>query len=638
MIRRKVVLRCNLSPGDIVMLTAAVRDLHRSHPDCFITDVRTRCPQLWENNPFITAIEDGDAEAEIIDCEYPLINQCNQLPYHCLHGFRKFLAEKLKVSIPPTAFRGDVHLAPIEKRWMSQVHELTGQAIPFWIVVAGGKFDISIKWWDPKRFQRVVDHFHGKIQFVQVGQKGHHHPALENVIDLRGKTDLRQLIRLTHHSQGVLCPVTFMMHLAAAVETRPGTAERRPCVVIAGGREPTHWEAYPHHQFVHTIGALKCCATGGCWKAHTHPPSHSTGTKNSVCVDVTGDLPRCMDMITAEEIIHRIERYQQGGAIQYLTKDEFKAGELAVQKTAAQSSPPLTIFTARGEAEKFIRTLEATGPAHQGRGIVIPAGGPKYLPCVWVCINMLRKLGCQLPIELWHLGPEEVPESFKSLVKDLGVSCVDAYEVRKLFPARILNGWELKAYSILRCRFNEVLLLDADNVPVVNPEFLFETAQFKERGAVFWPDYGRLASSRSIWTLCGIPFVDEAEFESGQILVNKAQCWRALRLALWYNENSDFFYHYIHGDKDTFHMAFRKLEQPYAMPATVIHSLDGTMCQHDFEGRRIFQHRNSHKWVAEGPNRRIKNFLFEEECLAFLQALSPANIPQPLLNSADGRS
>lgn len=31
--------------------------------------------------------------------------------------------------------------------------------------------------------------------------------------------------------------------------------------------EPPHWEAYPHHQFLHTVGALPCCGDGGCWKS-----------------------------------------------------------------------------------------------------------------------------------------------------------------------------------------------------------------------------------------------------------------------------------------------------------------------------------------------------------------------------------
>ena len=49
---QKLILKNLLSPGDIVALTAAVRDLHKCYPDQFITDVRTPCPHLWENNLF----------------------------------------------------------------------------------------------------------------------------------------------------------------------------------------------------------------------------------------------------------------------------------------------------------------------------------------------------------------------------------------------------------------------------------------------------------------------------------------------------------------------------------------------------------------------------------------------------------
>jgi hypothetical protein len=76
------------------------------------------------------------------------------------------------------------------------VHEVTGADIPFWIIAAGGKYDITIKWWALERYQKVVDHFQGRIQFVQVGAEGNHHPKLEGVIDLRGQTSLRELVRL----------------------------------------------------------------------------------------------------------------------------------------------------------------------------------------------------------------------------------------------------------------------------------------------------------------------------------------------------------------------------------------------------------------------------------------------------------
>ena len=281
----------------------------------------------------------------------------------------------------------------------------------------------------------------------------------------------------------------------------------------------------------------------------------------------------------------------------------------------------LNARSAKAAAEKFVRDLTTCPQDFQGRGIVICGGGGRYFTNAWVGINMLRHLGCRLPIELWHLGPAEMDREMAAWVRPLEVVCVDAQKVRKKHPSRILNGWELKPYSILHSPFKEVLLLDADNLPVVDPEFLFETPQYGATGAVFWPDFGRLAPTRAIWDLCGVGYRDEPEFESGQILVNKERCWSALSLTMWYNEHSDFFYQHILGDKETFHMAFRKLNQPFAMPTRPIHPLPGVMCQHDFDGRRIFQHRNLAKWYLFRRNKRIKDFLMENHCRRFLAEL-----------------
>ncbi len=243
----KLVLKCSLAPGDIVMLTAAVRDLHRLHPGRFVTDVRTLCPELWLHNPYVTSLNAESPDVKVIECSYPLINQCDSAPMHCLHGFAQFLSERLNIQIRPSLYKGDIHLSAQEKLWYSQVRELTDEETPFWLVASGGKYDATVKWWDPARFQKVVDHFRGRLLFVQVGQHGDHHPKLDGTIDLRGKTTLRELVRLVYHAQGVLCPITCLMHLAAAVETKPDATPLRPCVVIAGGREPSHWEAYPGH-------------------------------------------------------------------------------------------------------------------------------------------------------------------------------------------------------------------------------------------------------------------------------------------------------------------------------------------------------------------------------------------------------
>jgi ADP-heptose:LPS heptosyltransferase len=316
---RKLVLVQRQSPGDIVMLTAAVRDIHRCHPGRFLTDVRTPCPALWEHNPHLTPIRDGDPEATVLECQYPLIHKSNQAPYHFIHGFIQFLNGKLGTAVVPTEFRGDIHLSPLEKSWMSQVQEITGRPAPFWVVVTGGKRDFTTKWWDPKRYQAVVDHYRGRIDFVQVGEAGHAHPPLRGVIDLRGKTDLRQLVRLVYHAAGVLCPVTLLMHLAAALETPPGRPKNRACVVVAGGREAPHWEAYPHHQFLHTNGALRCCDNGGCWKSRVAPlgDGDEKDKPEHLCVDVVDGLPRCLAMIAADDVIRAVGRYYEGRALAY---------------------------------------------------------------------------------------------------------------------------------------------------------------------------------------------------------------------------------------------------------------------------------------------------------------------------------
>jgi len=336
--KRKLILRCWYSLGDITLLTAAVRDLHLGHRGQFLTDVRTPFDELWLHNPHLIPLRDD--EAEVIECDHALLEESNRAPCHAIHSFTEHLARRLGVRIISQIFKGDIHLHPIERRWMPQVAEQVGADIPYWIIAAGGKRDITIKWWSTARWQAVVDHFRGRILFVQVGAKGDHHPPLRGVLDLRGRTDVRQLIRLVHHSAGVLCPVTSLMHLAAAVPVRDGRPQHRPCVVVAGGREPTQWEAYPHHQFLHTLGALRCCDNGGCWKARTVPLNDGDPSDSSLCLDVVRSktppvLPRCMAMITPADVIRAIERYHEAGATPWLRHTQWNTA--APHLTTAQS-------------------------------------------------------------------------------------------------------------------------------------------------------------------------------------------------------------------------------------------------------------------------------------------------------------
>jgi hypothetical protein len=334
-----------------------------------------------------------------------------------------------------------------------------------------------------------------------------------------------------------------------------------------------------------------------------------------------------MDLITSTDVTHRIEGYFKGGAVKYLASRQRPAGERGIAATSQNlfDRHCLNLSSAGLACERFIKTIPNYPDSYDGRGIVICGGGVRYFAGAWVCIKMLRRLRCSLPIQLWYLGRKEMDSRMKALLAPFGVECVDATSVRKKFPARILQGWELKSYALLHSPYREVLLLDADNVPVVNPEFLFATPQFRATGAIFWPDFlrGTAKKARAIWRSFGLQIPHELEFESGQIVLDKQRCWRALCLAWWINDNSDFFYRHLHGDKETFHLAFHKLKTAYSLVPKPIVPLPGVMCQHDFLGRRIFQHRNMEKWDLFF-NKRIKGFRWEKQCHAYIGDLRRA--------------
>jgi hypothetical protein len=109
------------------------------------------------------------------------------------------------------------------------------------------------------------------------------------------------------------------MHLAAAIEMHPRWKRKtRPCVVIAGGREPSQWEGYPHHAYLHTCGKLPCCDLGGCWKSRTEPleleddpfpKENKSICKHPVTLPGGDVIPLCLDMIKTEDVIRQILEY-----------------------------------------------------------------------------------------------------------------------------------------------------------------------------------------------------------------------------------------------------------------------------------------------------------------------------------------
>ena len=234
---------------------------------------------------------------------------------------------------------------------------------------------------------------------------------------------------------------------------------------------------------------------------------------------------------------------------------------------------------------------------------------------------MLRRLGCRLPIELWHAGPDEMPGAWRAMVEPLDVHCRDAAAERLRHPVRILDGWAMKPFAMLHSAFEEILLLDADNVPVQDPSPLFEAPAYAQAGAVFLARLRlRLAPGPPPHSggSAGSATATQPEFRKRAVAVESARCLAGAAPTMHMNEHSDFYTttSTATGNVSPWPGGCSTSPTPCGAP----HSPAGPMCQHDFEGRRLFQNRN----LASGRSRGTGGFpgsSSKDECLRSSQEL-----------------
>lgn len=303
------------APGDLVVFTAVIRDLARKYGNSLWMHVATNQSQVFFNNPYLYPGPLPNAREFAIDY-LPKVRQSQAgKRLHFLAAMHELVGELLGEEIALTDPRPDLHLPaamqgkpPVEGR--------------YWVVLAGGKTDITVKHWYFHRYQAVVDCLRDiGISTVQTGKATDVHPPLKNVLNLVGWGGLLELFWLIYHADGVICPITCAMHVAAAFE--------KPCVVLAGGREEVWWESYTNegqfptsepvrvpHTFLHTIGKLDCCLTNGCWKQTV-----TGGPEDKRCTNVVRKLYQpqaaCQDLIDVEQVVNAVVAYYSRGFLTY---------------------------------------------------------------------------------------------------------------------------------------------------------------------------------------------------------------------------------------------------------------------------------------------------------------------------------
>jgi predicted O-linked N-acetylglucosamine transferase (SPINDLY family) len=256
-------------------------------------------------------------------------------------------------------------------------------------------------------------------------------------------------------------------------------------------------------------------------------------------------------------------------------------------------------------------------PGGEGHGVLIVGGGA-LLPSAYVAICHLRRCGCKLPLQLWHLGSHEIPPFWQRLADPLGVETVDATRVSGAEDFDVLGGWQCKVHAIVACKFRQVLLLDADNIPLEDPGFLLNSLPMKRYGQIFWPDFllspgSRYAIQPRAWNALGEAPRNGLELESGQLAVDRSACWRELCAVRTLNAHSRACYGQLTwGDKDTFVLGWRICRRDYYSLPLRPRKLAGegpVIWQFWEDGRPLFQHHR--KWTLSPSE--LSGCLLDEE-------------------------
>jgi len=304
---------------------------------------------------------------------------------------------------------------------------------------------------------------------------------------------------------------------------------------------------------------------------------------------------------------------------------------------------------------------------YRGRGIVLCAGGPVHLANAYVCLKFLRNY-TELPVELFYAGPAEMPEGVSALLQNdfAPITLTDItgrrfQEEQPLLPISNFRGCQIKPFALLYSSFEEIFYIDVDNIPLQSPVPFFTCEEYRQTGALFWPDLKITRhTTEEIFHVFGITselLRSDREFESGQIFLDKRRCWKALLITCLANSDAsgfrDFSYCHTLGDKDTFRLAFQYAGQPYHLVAhpplqignnyfiipvpltgltiKIQHDLGSFyatgLLQHDLQGRPLFAHKTICEWDMY---QRFRN-------LFYIESPDGKIMPEPLLADWENR-
>lgn len=265
---------------------------------------------------------------------------------------------------------------------------------------------------------------------------------------------------------------------------------------------------------------------------------------------------------------------------------------------------------------------------YSGDGIVLVGGG-KFNWLTLLSIKRIRAVGCTLPVEVLIPSFEDFEVDVCTTVfPSLNAKCI--YMPMALFKDEVsrygdhsqltFKGYQYKCLALLLSSFENVLLLDSDNIVIDSPQEILKSEPFKSSGLVVWPDFWCRSTCPKFYSIAGakvsksklapgysdkhhgyfqqtqeispeqamnevsyherLGTIPDPSTESGQLMISKKSHLKALLLAFYYNSfGPDYYYPLFsqgapgEGDKETFLAGAIILDQPFYQVGTFVRAI-----------------------------------------------------------------
>ncbi|KAJ3202410.1 hypothetical protein HDU67_000577 [Dinochytrium kinnereticum] len=228
------------------------------------------------------------------------------------------------------------------------------------------------------------------------------------------------------------------------------------------------------------------------------------------------------------------------------------------------------------------RSLYDMSQGFEGRGLVLSTGKYHFEMALHLLVSLRTTLNSTIPVEVWYAGSNDLDSVMLDMLRS--IQGVKTFDIHDYFgdEARQLGGWAIKPFAMLASSFREVIFVDADVLFLQDPYKMLDRSKlYTKYGQMFFRDR-TLGAITPRWFSSFVPFPSNYaksgrymtkrslhEGESGVVVVDKSRSavLHGLLAACKLNskkERDENTYLHVHGDKETFWMAWEMTRSPWS--------------------------------------------------------------------------